>query len=124
VPLVSMAALAARGMPLGRARVEGFSQEGVTHWLVSVSSPAESLRSRLSPSEYAIAQFVIDGKRTTEIAAARGTTARTIANQLSSIFRKLNVSGRSALRAHAIRAQASRLMSHQRCEADHHSGSA
>jgi DNA-binding CsgD family transcriptional regulator len=107
--LVSMAALAAKGIPLGRAHVEGFSADGVTRWLVSVMNPADSLRDRLSPSEFDVAGYSVDGKRLAEIATARGVSQRTVANQLASIFRKLGVSGRGALRALAIHAQARRL---------------
>jgi DNA-binding CsgD family transcriptional regulator len=105
-PLVSMAVLAARGVPLGRALVDVLSGNGATRWLVSVTNPAESLRDMLSPCEYEVARDSIDGRRQVEIASARGTSQRTVANQLASVFRKLNVSGRGALRALAIRLQA------------------
>ena len=41
------------------------------------------------------------------MAGLRGTSRRTVANQLAAVFRKLNLSGRSALRAKAIREYAS-----------------
>jgi DNA-binding CsgD family transcriptional regulator len=107
-PLVSMAVLAARGVPLGRTRVDALSRDGQARWLVSVTNPAESLRDMLSPCEYEVARYSIDGTRQVEIALLRGTSQRTVANQLASAFRKLNVSGRAALRALAIRLQATR----------------
>jgi DNA-binding CsgD family transcriptional regulator len=103
--LVSMAALASRGIPLGRARVDG----GGPPWLVSVANPAESLRDRLSPSEYEVARYSVDGQCQAEIATARGVSQRTVANQIGAVFRKLELSGRGELRAFAIRAQAQRL---------------
>ena len=104
--LVSMAVLAGRGVRLARARVDALADDGGTRWLVSVTNPAESLRPMLSPCEYDVARYSIDGTRLTEIARLRGTTQRTVANQLASVFRKLDVSGRGALRALAIRLQA------------------
>jgi DNA-binding CsgD family transcriptional regulator len=101
--LLCMAALAARGHPLGCARVDAFSSDPPARWIVSVANPAEGLRDRLSPAEYQIAQLAVDGKSYAKIASARGTSRRTIANQLASMFRKLGVSGRAELRALAIR---------------------
>jgi DNA-binding CsgD family transcriptional regulator len=106
-PLVSMAVLAGRGVRLARARVDALAGDGRPRWLVSVTNPAESLRAMLSPCEYDVARYSIDGTRLAEIALLRGTTQRTVANQLASVFRKLDVSGRGALRALAVRLQAS-----------------
>jgi len=103
--LVPMAALAAHGLAIGGARVEGLAPGAPVQWLVSVTNPAHNLRHRLSSAEYQVARLAIDGKSHADIALARGTAQRTIANQLASMSRKLRVSGRAELRALAIREQ-------------------
>ena len=71
--------------------------------LISCALPGASLAARLTPSERSVANLMIEGKTHVEIAADRGTTLRTTANQLASIFAKLGVSGRGELRSKAIR---------------------
>jgi DNA-binding NarL/FixJ family response regulator len=105
-PVVAMAALAASGEAFGHAKLESRFMDSSLICLASVVSPAQSLRDRLSNSEYEVARAMIEGESHVAIARARGTSQRTVANQLASIFRKLNVSGRSALRAFAIRESA------------------
>lgn len=51
----------------------------------------------LSAAEREVARAALEGLSNGEIAAARGTSVRTVANQLQSIFRKLGVSGRTEL---------------------------
>ncbi len=48
----------------------------------------------LSPAERVVLRAFVDGMTYREIAVARGTAPRTIANQLATIFRKLGGSGR------------------------------
>lgn len=57
----------------------------------------EHLAERLSPAERAIAEGLIDGASYADIAAARATTARTVANQARAVFRKLGVDSRFEL---------------------------
>jgi DNA-binding NarL/FixJ family response regulator len=40
---------------------------------------------------------VLDGLSNRTIAQVRGTSVRTVANQIASVFRKLNVTGRAEL---------------------------
>jgi DNA-binding CsgD family transcriptional regulator len=54
---------------------------------------------KLSPAEHAVASLALRGRSNNEIGRLRGTSARTIANQLSAIYRKLGVSSRRELRA-------------------------
>jgi DNA-binding CsgD family transcriptional regulator len=54
---------------------------------------------RLTPSERAIVGLVAQGRSTAEIARARGTSASTVANQLSMIYRKVGVGSRRELGA-------------------------
>lgn len=51
----------------------------------------------LTEAERSVAEAVVRGARTAEIAAARGTKPSTVARQLHYIYAKLGVSGRVAL---------------------------
>jgi DNA-binding NarL/FixJ family response regulator len=53
----------------------------------------------LSGAEQAIVEAVLRGRSNREIAEERGTSVRTVANQMASIFRKLCVGSRSELAA-------------------------
>jgi DNA-binding NarL/FixJ family response regulator len=97
--LIVMAATAARGVNVPKAKLERVLDDG--SWLISVAVPGNKLARLLSPSEWDVARAVIEGKSYLEIATARGTSRRTIANQLASIFGKTGISGCPALRAKA-----------------------
>jgi len=56
--------------------------------------PRPELEVRLSSAETDVAWMVCDGLSNRDIAIARGTAERTVANQVASIFNKLNVSRR------------------------------
>jgi len=101
VPVLLVAAAhAARGMTVPCAvRLPLSPGDG---FVVSCALPGVGWELHLSRSEYEVAKFMIEGKSHEEIALARQTAKRTIANQISSIFRKLGLSGRSELRARAI----------------------
>lgn len=51
----------------------------------------------LTPSERDVVAAVIEGMHTTEIAEQRGSSARTVANQLANVYRKLGVVSRREL---------------------------
>lgn len=53
----------------------------------------------LSASEREVAGLLLDGLSNAEIAEIRGTSVRTIANQVASLFKKLGVRSRSELAA-------------------------
>lgn len=53
----------------------------------------------LTEAEQAVVALLLDGYDNASIAAARGRSPRTIANQLARIFRKLDVSSRAELAA-------------------------
>jgi DNA-binding CsgD family transcriptional regulator len=94
--LVSVAAFAAQGhpMPAGERR----SLDGV-HQLVTLHSPRAWLSERLSPSETEVALMRIEGLTQQAVAAQRGRSARTIANQAAAVYRRLGVGGRAELLA-------------------------
>jgi DNA-binding CsgD family transcriptional regulator len=52
---------------------------------------------KLAPAERDIAERVVRGQSNQSIAKSRGTSARTVANQLQSIYAKLGVSSRYEL---------------------------
>lgn len=66
-------------------------------FVVELPSRAERRMARLCPSERDVARGLIDGKTNAEIAQVRGTSARTIANQVAAIFRNYGVSSRAEL---------------------------
>jgi DNA-binding NarL/FixJ family response regulator len=51
----------------------------------------------LTPSERSIVSHVVRGKTNSEIARARGTSPRTVGNQLRTIYQKLGVHSRREL---------------------------
>jgi DNA-binding CsgD family transcriptional regulator len=59
-----------------------------------------SIKQDLTPGERAVAELVLRGQSTSEIARARGTSLRTVANQIAAIFRKVGVNSRRELFAH------------------------
>lgn len=79
----------------------------IGHWVIDSQeyvtfsrAPAETASvAGLTASERMVFQAVIAGFSTGAIAAMRGSSERTLANQLGSIFRKLNVGSRAEMRA-------------------------
>jgi len=74
-------------------------------WVVTFARPDWALRARLSDSEYEVARLALEGKTHAEMALLRRVSARTIANQLQSVFSKLRVTGRFQLLSLAIDCQ-------------------
>ena len=67
---------------------------------VVLSMPAARIDvSGLSRAEFAVAERLLRGHSNARIARARKTSARTVANQVASIFRKLGVRSRRELLA-------------------------
>lgn len=97
-PLVLvMAAHASAGFALPLARLEP-DIDGV-HWWVRVRLADSDARLRLTGVERDVLCLVARGMDHSAMARARGTSPRTIANQLGSVFRKFGVSGRAELLA-------------------------
>ncbi len=63
--------------------------------------PAPQL-AQLARGEQEVLVLVLEGQSTASVAQARGTSPRTIANQIATIFRKLGVSSRAELAAKLI----------------------
>jgi DNA-binding CsgD family transcriptional regulator len=60
------------------------------------------LRDQLSVSELAVVGLLIEGNSHAQIARRRRTSVRTVANQLASAYRKLQVSGRIGILCHVV----------------------
>jgi DNA-binding NarL/FixJ family response regulator len=73
--------------------------EGLDGDYVVLSRPIElaNLPTALSGAESDVARRIVAGEANEAIARARGTSLRTVANQVASIFRKLGVASRSEL---------------------------
>ncbi|MEZ4219870.1 MAG: helix-turn-helix transcriptional regulator [Polyangiaceae bacterium] len=78
-----------------------FALDHIDEQLVVLSFPASRANGsgELSAAEREVAMLVIRGLSNRQIAAARGTKERTVANQIASIFRKLGVGSRVELAA-------------------------
>ena len=65
--------------------------------VVSMARPDTTLSKLLPGAEMAVIRSLVEGLSYQEIARQRGTSTRTIANQISAVFRRLRVSGRNEL---------------------------
>lgn len=82
-------------------RLEGAAEAG-GKLVVSFKLPDTDWREVLTPTEAEIAREVLAGLSNAEIARKRGTALRTIANQVASIYRKLQVRSRLELSLYAL----------------------
>jgi DNA-binding CsgD family transcriptional regulator len=80
------------GLRVSRLKVKGEELAVFTFPLASPSLPRS-----LSAAERAVAMGVLAGKSNAEIAKARRTSVRTVANQVASVFRKVGVHSRAQL---------------------------
>jgi DNA-binding NarL/FixJ family response regulator len=98
-----------RSRPPSRAKTLARAPAGLTVSTVGAgveeiaifSFPLAAGGSPLTTSESQVVVALLAGKRNAEIARARGTSTRTIANQVASIYCKLGVRSRAQLIAHA-----------------------
>jgi len=104
-PLLAMSAHAAVDRLLNRyARIAHFSHAEQMFRVVGAARPEGGLAPILPPAEFAVVRGLLEGRNYLEIAAHRGTSTRTVANQLAAAFRKLGVSGRGSLLNHVVSA--------------------
>lgn len=100
-PMLALAAHAARyGRQGVQCRSALFARAGQSYRVASVRRPEFVLASRLAPAELDVVCSLVEGKPHSEIARSRGTSERTVANQLGAAFRRLGVSGRGELVQH------------------------
>jgi len=104
-PLLAMLARAAVDGQLTRsATVAHFVDSERMFRVVSVARPDGRLAPILPPAEFAVVRGLLEGRNYLQIAVNRGTSTRTVANQLAAAFRRLGVSGRGSLLDHVVSA--------------------
>ncbi len=80
-------------------RIARFSLGPEEFAVISLPMPDSAALSSLSSSEREVAALALAGRSNRSIAEQRGTSPRTIANQIQSIYRKLGVGSRTELAA-------------------------
>lgn len=85
--------------PPAEARVARFEVNGEELAVLSfpLSTPSKRPPTSLSAAEQEVVAGILGGQSNSEIARARRTSVRTVANQVASIFRKMEVSSRAEL---------------------------
>lgn len=99
VPLQAvMAAFASRELGhRAQARFSRLEQFGLQFSVISSARPDTAYSPLLSAAEIKVMRLLVEGKTHAEIAAARRTSLRTVANQLAAVFQHLRASGRLRL---------------------------
>jgi len=84
---------------MGKSKPEVMEVEVGGERLVVISMPATAVDEQveLTASERRIAADILAGLSNREISSQRGTSIRTVANQIASLYRKLGVTSRSEL---------------------------
>ena len=100
-PLLVMAAHAASGFVIDAEL--GVTLSGASAFDVETKTPDAWVQDSLTKAEREVLRALLCGKACGEIARLRGRATRTVANQLTSVFRKLGVSGRAELVSRLIR---------------------
>ena len=84
--------------PLWRSLTQGRSRDADRQYRVlSIPRPEEPWRAGLPAAEFEVVQSLVEGLSYRDIAEGRDTSVRTVANQISAVFRRLQVSGRNVL---------------------------
>jgi DNA-binding NarL/FixJ family response regulator len=109
-PIVMIAAIVAGSGASRLANRSTIIEETSTLQVWSIPRPERRYTS-LPPAELAIVGCLVEGLSYEEISYLRGTSKRTIANQIAAVFRRLRVSGRNELLHHLLTSDASRPIS-------------
>lgn len=97
-PILMLAARSMSSSHLTLARCASFATApGRELRVIGLPRPDRRLHHVLPPAELAVVRLLIEGLSYQEIAQLRGTATRTIANQITAVFRRLQVSGRNEL---------------------------
>lgn len=97
-PLLMLAAKVARdGRPVRSRCANLVARDGRELQVVRALRPDRLLAQLLPAAELAVVRRLIEGRSYAEIAEERGTSTRTIANQITAVFRRLRASGRNEL---------------------------
>lgn len=79
------------------ARLSVVRAGDVEHSVLSIARPDVALHAQLSRGEFAVLTSLVEGKSHKQIAEERDASSHTVANQLTSAFRRLGLSGRLEL---------------------------
>lgn len=82
-------------------RAAAFTTGDATFIVMSLPSP-DGAGPALTAAEREVRDALVRGETNNQIAAARGTSVRTVANQVASLMRKLGVGSRAELAALAL----------------------
>jgi DNA-binding CsgD family transcriptional regulator len=85
-----------------QVRSSRFIARGEEHLVISFPLVPAEISEALSQGELEVVLAVLGGKSNREIGAQRGTSERTVANQLASIYRKLGIGSRRELVARCM----------------------
>ncbi|HET7540969.1 MAG TPA: helix-turn-helix transcriptional regulator [Polyangiaceae bacterium] len=97
-PLLILAATAAGEHDESVTGALSFVTRGqVAFRVVSIPRPETKLSFALPPAELEIVRCLVEGHSHDDMARQRGTSKRTVANQIASLFRRLRVTGRMEL---------------------------
>ncbi len=96
-PLLMMAAIAGIEPSSARVRSSRFAIHEQQLCSVATRRPDLHLAKTLPSAELAVIRRLVEGFSYAEIASERKTSTRTIANQITAVFRRLRVSGRNEL---------------------------
>lgn len=97
-PMVMLAAKASMDRDLSLlGSVSVVFPHGVSLCAVGLPRPDHGLTGLLAPAELSVIRSLVEGHSYEEIAQRRGTSPRTVANQIAVVFRRMRVSGRNAL---------------------------
>lgn len=80
-----------------RGRFSHIVTDAATYDVVSIERPEKPWSRCFSRSELDVVARLLDGASYMDIASQRGTSVRTVANQIASAFRRMRVSGRAEL---------------------------
>jgi len=100
--LVAAAAAAAGQTRLSNARTTQIEQAGVQYWIVSVPRLEDALIHSVTRTELKIVKLVVEGMTHQQMAQEHGSSPRTVANHISSVFHRIGVSGRSELLVYLV----------------------
>jgi len=97
-PLLMLAAKASREALGSTASYSTFvARDGSALTVVAADRPDRFLERMLPAAELEVIRNLVEGRSYAEIAHARGTSTRTVANQITAVFRRLRLSGRNEL---------------------------
>jgi DNA-binding CsgD family transcriptional regulator len=91
------------GRPPADLVAETFDVGGEPFVVLSYTIVEDERPSGLTVAEYGVVRLILEGLSNAEIARARGSSPRTVANQIAAVFRKLGVRSRAELAAKLMR---------------------